>query len=157
MFAALLKLKDYDKRFAYALYSLIPVIGIAFIEDVSMFMKYPKNNVFPLITAVLLVIYHIFMYGGINRLATEVSLPKIAKAANRNKIIAVVYFAVTFVICLKLPLISSQSQYYSAPYLLFGMVWVTLTAVMVFKCYVRIAMKGDENMPKKSYYKKKPK
>ncbi|MCL2517481.1 MAG: hypothetical protein FWF15_02845 [Oscillospiraceae bacterium] len=152
MFAAMLKLCHHNKYFNGAKYFLIPTVIIAGIHDTFLFFKLDYgdiNTIVSVLNNVFLIVYHYFLYNGIEKLAREVKIESIAKAAVRNLYIGLFYTLFSLILQLNLPIPNEFKVYIGWIYIFMGLIWIILTSVMIFRCYMWICLEGDEDMPKK--------
>ena len=162
MFRALTLLSEYGKYFRYAKYAvsaLIPLGAFSLIlqslswfgadalyETVSDAVTVPYS----ILLAVMLLVFHMFLLLAVKTIAQEVELPKLAAEAMRNIIVTWLYFAAALISCfLNVPAVTDVLPYYKLlGYIsMFGVIWVLLNAKMIFVCYMRICLPGDEDMP----------
>ena len=150
MFAAMLNLYRFNKYFNIAKYLLIPTIIIAVINYILHIFKLDLGNVNTIvnfINNILFIVYHYYLYMGVKNLALEVNIPGIAKAALRNLYIGIVYTIFTLLVQFDIPVLKEYAFYIGPIFLLTGLIWIILTAVMIFRCYMWICLEGDEDMP----------
>ena len=162
MLRALSQLSEYGKHFRYAKYAvsaLIPFGAFSLIlqcfswfgadalyETVSQAVSVPYS----ILLAAALLVFHMFLLLAVKTIAREVELPKLVTEASRNMIVTWLYFAAVIVSCfLNVPAVTDVLPYYKVlGYVsLFGVIWILLNAKMIFVCYMRICLPGDEDMP----------
>ncbi len=160
MLYAMTKLVDYEPRFKYAFFSVIPMaLCVAFDLCVALSammgeglpgflgasatevaVKYAK--------LVFEMIFHVALLMSLAKIAGDTGVERTARAAWRDLIIYGVYFAAAVVTsCL-------PSGLAAAPFLLmaqFGLylLWLVLNSVAIFSCYMRICDEGDQEMKAK--------
>lgn len=161
MFAALCKLSPHNKSFSHAKLIMYPLMAVSVLNDTVLIISaagadFAKNTVFTAlgsavsaVNTVILIVFYYYLLNGIRLLAEQVDVPKIASNAKRNWYITVVYSAMAFVLSLGITAVNSLARYFGLPFLVFGLVWIVLNAVLIFKCYMYICLEGDEDMPVK--------
>lgn len=94
------------------------------------------------------MLFVLFLLTGVEMIAKETSLPKLISKARRQRAVSVVYYALIFLT------ISSFGSTDSGKILgiilyVFGTVFKFFIVSSVWTCYVRICLKGDEDMPER--------
>lgn len=162
MFRALTLLSEYGKYFRYAKYAvsaLIPLGAFSLIlqsfswfgadalyETVSSVVSVPYS----ILLAVGLLVFHMFLLTAVKTIAREVDLPKLVTEASRNIVVTWLYFVAAIASgFLNVPAVTDILPYYKVlGYVsMFGVIWILLNAKMIFVCYMRICLPGDEDMP----------
>ncbi len=162
MFRALTVLSEYGKYFRYAKYAvsaLIPFGAFSLIlqcfswfgadglyDKVSSIVSVPYS----ILLAVGLLVFHMLLLLAVKTIAREVDLPKLVTEASRNMVVTWLYFgAATVSAFLNIPSVTDVLPYYKLlGYVsMFGVIWILLNAKMIFVCYMRICLPGDEDMP----------
>ncbi len=162
MLRALTVLSEYGKYFRYAKYAvsaLIPFGAFSLIlqcfswfgakelyESISAAVSVPYN----ILLAIGLLVFHMLLLIAVRTIAHEVDLPKLVTEASRNIVVTWLYFAAVVASCfLNIPAVTDHLPYYKVlGYVsMFGVIWILLNAKMVFVCYMRICLPGDEDMP----------
>ncbi|MBQ8510519.1 MAG: hypothetical protein IJ493_11495 [Clostridia bacterium] len=105
--------------------------------------------------SLVVLVWHIFLLMGIYELALAVDLPKLAGRTRRILTLTVIYYVLQLLSSSGLlKLITGMTETPEmalslinlALYLL-GLVWLFCTAALIFTCYMRICLEGDEDMP----------
>ncbi len=162
MYRALTLLSEYGKYFRYAKYAvsaLIPLGAFSLIlqsfswfgadalyETVSSAVSVPYS----ILLAVELLVFHMLLLLAVKTIAREVELPKLVTEASRNIVVTWLYFFAAIVSgFLDVPAVTDVLPYYKVlGYVsLFGVIWILLNLKMIFVCYMRICLPGDEDMP----------
>lgn len=160
IFIALMRLSEYNINFKKAKLTLYPLMVTTATNDTLQILKYFKyeniflNNMLYTINLVIFIIYIYFLFKGIYELADEVGRTKIAASAKRNWYIVLIYTVISIIIKLEIPEIKSLSMYYGLLYFISGLLWIILSASMIFSCYMWICREGDEDMVIKTNNKK---
>ena len=161
MFGGLRRLCWYcpqDKSFPRAKLVLIPAAVLSvlvFVLDIVMAGgESPVLFTAQLLYSVLQGAYELFLLLGIHRLAVSVELPKLAARAGRMLAFTAVYYLLQLVYYTGImnAALPSYSAAYVQNYLAFaiyilGYLWLLLTLALLFTCYARICLEGDEEMP----------
>lgn len=168
MYFALKKLIEYcpdNRNFRYARITLIPYSVFAVIvfgwQISGLFVEFSKNAVqwfFTPISAlygIVIGVFHIFLLFGIYRLSESVGLIKPAARARRLITLTVVYYIFQLMSYSGvLKFISGLTDspdvvlsYINISLYIIGLLWLVLTWALIFTCYMRICLEGDENMP----------
>ncbi|MBR5869821.1 MAG: hypothetical protein IKZ09_02180 [Clostridia bacterium] len=162
MLRAFTCLGEYGKYFRYARYAvsaLIPLGAFSLVlqsfswfgaeelyETVSSVVSVPYN----ILLAIAMLVFHMFLLLAVKTIAAEVDLPRLVTEAMRNIVVTWLYFAAVIVSCfLNVPSVTAHMPYYKIlGYVsMFGVIWILLNAKMIFVCYMRICLPGDEDMP----------
>ena len=162
MFRALSVLSEYGKYFRYAKYAvsaLIPLGAFSLILQSFSWFGAPElydtvssavSVPYSILLAVGLLVFHMLLLLAVKTIAREVDLPKLVTEASRNMIVTWLYFGAAVISCfLNVPAVTDVLPYYKLlGYVsLFGVIWILLNAKMIFVCYMRICLPGDEDMP----------
>jgi len=162
MFRALSVLSEYGNYFRYAKYAvsaLIPLGAFSLIlqsfswfgadelyETVSSVTSVPYS----MLLAVALLVFHMLLLLAVKTIAREVDLPKLVTEASRNIVVTWLYFFAAIASSfLNVPAVTEILPYYKLlGYVsMFGVIWMLLNLKMIFVCYMRICLPGDEDMP----------
>ncbi len=111
-----------------------------------------SGNIF---SAVMLGTFFWFFFTGISQISLETELPSYSKNALKLRTAALVFAVLDLISCINL---GSITQSFVSVRFLYYIVLVALTAAAIFKCYMRICLPEDIDMPlkeKKSLLKKK--
>ena len=146
------------KSFPRAKLVLIPAAAVSaavFVLDIVMADSgSPVLLITQLVYAVLQGAYEAFLLLGIYRLAHSVELPKLAARAGRILAFTAAYYLLQLVYYSGIMnvVLPSYSAAYVQNYLAFaiyilGYLWLILTLALLFTCYARICLEGDEEMP----------
>jgi hypothetical protein len=150
---ALMKLSPHAKFFkaAAALAAGLAALGVAlFIIGLAAPDAEALLDVMSYVKAAAVLAFHVLLMLGIKDIAGYTELPAIGRKALRNLIIGCIYIALSVVI----PFTGDGAQYFYLPVLLYGYVWIIMNAALIYSCYMRICLEGDEDMePKPSKYK----
>ena len=100
-------------------------------------------------------IYHAFLLCGIYSLSKSVELPKLAARAARVLSLTAVYYLLQLLsstgLLSKLADMTSQPNvlltYANAAVYLVGVIWMLLVWALIYTCYMKICLEGDEEMP----------
>lgn len=100
-------------------------------------------------------LFHILLFIGIFQLAGEVGLPKISNRARRMLVLTALYYICELLSALGLTgMIAASSgnpdmvlSYINLVIYILGSLWLVLTWALIFTCYMRICLEGDEDMP----------
>ena len=162
IFRALTLLGEYGVWFRYAKYAVSALIPLgAFSLILQCFSWFGADTLYEtvqaavsvpysILLAVGLLVFHMCLLRAVKTIAQEVDLPKLAVEASRNVIVTWLYFAAAVVVCfLNIPAVTDVMPYYKLlGYVsMFGVIWILLNAKMIFVCYMRICLPGDEDMP----------
>lgn len=110
------------------------------------------------LTAVYIVaigVYHVFLLLGINSLSKSVGLPKLAARSARTLSLTLVYYlaqglSVTGVFSWAANITAKPNvvlTYINAAVYLIGLAWMLLVWLLIYACYMKICLEGDEEMP----------
>ncbi len=160
MLYAMTKLVDYEPRFKYAFFSVMPMaLCVAF--DLSVAVSALLGGYLPgflgwSVTAdvvkyakfVFELVFHIALLSSVAKIALDTGIEKTARAAWRNLIIYGVYFA-TAVVSSFLPGSLPIAPYLLMAQFLLYLIWMILNSVALFSCYMRICDEGDQEMKAK--------
>ena len=147
-----------DKNFPRAKLVLIPAAAVSVIVFVLNIVMAGGNSPVllgaRLLYSLLQGAYEVFLLLGIYRLAGSVELPKLAARAGRMLTFTAAYYLLQLVYYSSIlnAVLPSYSAAYVQNYLAFaiyilGYLWLILTLALLFTCYARICLEGDEEMP----------
>lgn len=131
--------------------ALLLILDFVLLLDVPAFLT-TADTVLRLAYSAVMGVYEIFLLLGIYKLAREVELPKLSARAQRMMAVTVVYYLMQIVVYSGIPGLLPESQaalvgaINLAVYAL-GYLWLILTLALLFTCYMRICLEGDEDMP----------
>lgn len=158
MFSAMCKLAPYNKGFGYAKLLLLPLIalgGVTVTFEVAGIMGYTPGSVILDIVNMCGMLSKFFMFAytvaltvGIRDIARETDLKKVSFRAIRNMAVAVFYYLAYIAVDL-LPISGAEAQSVHLIVYAFGVIVITLNLILIFSCYMRICLEGDEDMPAK--------
>ena len=162
MYRALTLLCEYGKYFRYAKYAVTGLMPLgvfslarqclswfgadALYETVYSVTALP----YTVLLAIGLLVFHMLLLIAVKEIAQEVDLPKLVTEARRNMIVTWLYFAAAIASSfMNVPAVTDVLPYYKLlGYVsLFGVIWMLLNLKMIFVCYMRICLPGDEDMP----------
>lgn len=150
--AAMKKLEAYNIYFLRCKQTSIAMCGVGLltltVQITSIFVVLPEvvTTVAALINAAGMLVFHYFMLRGIRSIALYTELPKWAAKAERNWHLTVLYYVA--VLALMIPAVKDfAGNYFSLPVYVLGLVWLALNIWLIFNCYARICLEGDEDMP----------
>ena len=158
MLYSLLKLEEQNRYFKSARKILHFIIVFVLFYDLYRIYNFTStpiendiiNNVissYKILSSLAFLLYHYYFFKGIGILATDVNLPGIKKSSQFNFYF---YLAVNLLLIIsQLRLFSDYSQYIGIVYVLLNFIWLILTCVMVYRCYMWICLEGDEDMSKR--------
>ena len=100
-------------------------------------------------------VYHVFMLLGINSLSKTVELPKLAARSVRVLSLTAVYYLAQVLSSVgvfgKIAEMTAKPNvlltYINAAIYLIGLVWMLLVWTLIYSCYMKICLEGDEEMP----------
>ncbi len=162
MYLALRKLNFYcrdNRHFKYARITTIPcaVLSLALlaVAITNFFAELPSalHTILQTAYAVAIGIYELFLLLGIFRLAKEIELPKLAARAQRMLTLTAVYYLSELLIMSGVlsdyltSIDPTITNYLSFALYLLGYIWMLCTLALIFTCYMRICLEGDEEMP----------
>lgn len=152
IFAAMKKLEAYNIYFLRCKQTALVMCGVGLltliVQVTSIFVVLPTaaTSIVSLLNAVGMLIFHYFMLRGIRSIARYTELTKWASKAERNWHLTVLYYAA--VLALMIPAVKDYAgAYFSLPVYVLGLVWLGLNIWLIFNCYARICLEGDEDMP----------
>ncbi|MBO5273882.1 MAG: hypothetical protein J6I45_04635 [Clostridia bacterium] len=150
--AAMKKLEAYNIYFLRCKQTAVVMCGVGALtlitQVMSFFVTLPGivTTAAALINAAGMLVFHYFMLHGIRSIARYTELPKWAAKAERNWSITVIYYVA--VLALMIPAVENfAGPYFSLPVYVLGLVWLGLNIWLIFNCYARICLEGDEDMP----------
>ena len=108
-----------------------------------------------IIYALVIGVFHVFLLLGIHELAASVELPKLANRSRRILVLTVVYYICEALATLGITKLIADSSatpdvvlsYMNLVIYILGSLWLLLTWALIFTCYMRICLEGDEDMP----------
>lgn len=160
MFYALTKLVEYEPKFRYAFFAVIPItLCVAYTvsaEIATMLGASLPGFLGAKETAIALgyanavsdLVFHVFLLSAIAKIAEDTGVLKVKKAAYRNLEI----YCVFFVFQIASDVIKSESaaaMYVFAAAMLLWLVWLVLDSVVIFSCYMNICDDTDSDMEMK--------
>ena len=158
MFSAMCKLAPYNKGFGYAKLLLLPLIalgGVAVAFEVAGALGYTPSAVIFDIVKMCSVLSKFFAFAytvsltiGIRDIARETDLKNVSFRAIRNMAISVFYYLAYIALDL-MPRSGAEAQMVNAIVYAFGVIVIFLNLILIFSCYMRICLEGDEDMPAK--------
>lgn len=158
IFIALCKLGNYEKKLKYAKFVCIPLIvlsgvklGLSLLSALGAGEYRTVQNAVVYATAVLLLVFYIFLLLGIRDLAVSVELEKNARKSVRNLVIIVAFYVYTVIVNLYAHGIIPNDRGIGAGELiaiqqLFGYIVRFLNLIQFISCYMWICLEGDEDM-----------
>ncbi|MCI8331636.1 MAG: hypothetical protein HFE78_02275 [Clostridiales bacterium] len=158
MLAAFYYLGRYGKRLkaaGFVVLALTVVGGLKFVLQVTgLGANFHLLMILLVLEACLLFVFHVFFLLGINTLATEVALPKLARKAIRNLWLVVLFYGLTLFSNLYVKEMIPSVSFLPAGSVfalqqLAGYLLRALILVHIGSCYRRICLEGDEEMPEK--------
>jgi hypothetical protein len=130
-------------RFVFEILRLLSIIPTALFDSAS--------DVLAPASTVLLLLFHERLCSGIEELAIETELPKVRYAAKRNRLFAILSYALSLAIAL--PIGGEGYLKFAAaafpPALIALLVTVILNAMMIWSCYMWICLPEDLDMKRK--------
>lgn len=165
MIKALQTLKDYQWDFIHASYMTLPLIfralyhaaeyvcGAFGADEFSLFGRGADDVILTAFLLVSVIGFHVCLLRSIRRLATDLELEKIRESALFN-LIAVVVYALLYLVCAILPRVGSPALteltgYLGLPLILLQLAWTILNLVLLYRCHMYICPEGEEDMPRK--------
>ena len=153
IFAALYVLASHSAYFKNAKLFAMMLLPVGAVTDVFLFLGVFTDfevgfvsEVMAILSAMTLLIFHYFLFDGIRALALDLHLPKIADHARRNWWITVLYYALVILASLRLSFLEEAMRYFGIIVPVVGLCWVVLNAVLIYTCYMKICLEGDEDM-----------
>ena len=162
MYRALTLLSEYGASFRDAKYTVAALIPLGVFclgrQALSWFgaaalyeaVNRVSSLAYTILLAVGLLIFHIFLLRAVRILALEVELPRLAVEAKRNMVVTCLYFMAALASSfMNVKAVTDQIPYHKllGAVSIFGVIWILLNAKMIFICYARICLPGDEDMP----------
>jgi len=160
MLYALTKIAEYEPRFKYAFFAVIPLTicwgYFAAIEIAALFGGIlpgflswggTKNTVIYIKTFFDLV-YHVALLTSIAKIAEDTGISKTRTAAFRNLIIYAIFF-VAEIIDHFTPVTSEYSLYIFLAVMFLWLAGLVLNGICIFSCYMKICDEGDLEMEAK--------
>lgn len=158
MFSAMCKLAPYNKGFGYAKVLLLPLIalgGVTAAFEVAGVIGYTPGSIIVDIVKTCSMLSKFFMFAytvaltmGIRDIARETDLPKVVFRAIRNMAMSSLYY-VAYIAFDFMPISGAKAQMVNAIIYSFGVIVILLNLLLIFSCYMRICLEGDEDMPAK--------
>ena len=159
MFWGLWLLTHYQGAFAWAKWTLIPLMVTALYDLLGSFNETfllglplfggTVELIYEWVTLALIVFFNLAMLYGIMLLAREVELRHIATKAIRNAVIVGLFAALQVVAYLPLP--EQVKGYLALPVLLLDILWIVCNLLLLISCAKNICPAGDEDQPAKPY------
>ena len=158
MLYSLLKLEEQNRFFKSARKIIQFLIIFVLFYDLYRIYSFTNNavpnvtvstviTVYKILSSLVFLLYHYYFFMGIRVLAADVNIPSIYKSAKVN---FYVYIAVNAVLILsKLKLFEDYMQYIGISYVLLNFIWLIMTCIMVYRCYMWICLEGEEDMAKR--------
>lgn len=164
MLYSLLKLEEFNQHFKTARKIIQCLIIVVLFSDIFRIYNYISTvkisgiteilfNIYNIIVMFIFVAYHYFFFKGINDLANDVNIPSISKASKRNFIILIT-FIILFLVS-QVPILGEYNKYIGLSYIIINLIWLILTGIMVFRCYMWICLEGEEDMSVKGRNQRK--
>lgn len=160
MLYALTKVSEYESRFKYAFFAVIPLtvcwgyfaaIEIATLLGTALpgFLSWngTKNTII-FIRTFFDLIYHTALLLSIAKIAEDTGITKTKVAALRNLIIYFIFFAAE-IIDYFTPATNAYAIYIFLAVMLLWFAELVLNGICIFSCYMRICDEGDQNMDAK--------
>lgn len=163
------KLSEYDEKFKVAQYLslLLGALNLAdgaikltgFLYDNMVISVYPVQATavgdilsgYAMPLAVL--VFHILMLRAIRSIAKQTEISKIITSVGRNLFFIILYYVLSFIAYLPLPIQETYSRNMGLSLTLLYLAWILLEHHLVFSCYVHICDEGDVDMsPKRSRF-----
>ena len=118
------------------------------------------SNVFSSVYTAFMVCFYLVLFLSVANIAKDVDLPKIRNSAYSNMVLVPLFLFVAQIIMIYVSenaesLGDFGSQLYGTGMLL-SLLATVLTAVLLFRCYARICLEGDEEMEKRAHDFKSP-
>lgn len=135
------------------------IMGVCSFLDIELFGAGATNIINSTYTAYMLCFY-VFLFLSVAAVAKDTELPSIMRTAYSNIMLVPVFLVAAQAIMIYISTNSESlgdlaARLYGTGLLLSLLVTV-LTAVLLFKCYARICLEGDEDMEKRSFDLKSP-
>ena len=162
------KLSQYDGKFKAAQYSALALAALNLIDGIIRLTDFLYSNMvisvnpFPAVAGDILskyaeplavLAFHVLMLLAIRSLAKETGISKIVISVHRDLFFIGVYYILSFVAYLPLPIQESYNRYMGFPLILLYFAWIFLEHQLVFSCYIHICDEGDVDMtPKRSRF-----
>ena len=120
-------------------------------EGFEKFFFSPLEVVYMLIIGV----FHVFLLLGIYELSVSVELQKLANRSRRILVLTAVYYICEILAASGVTKLIANStgtpdmvlSYINLAIYLMGSLWLLFTWALIFTCYMRICLEGDEDMP----------
>lgn len=159
MFWGLWLLTHYQSAFAWAKWTLIPLIVTALYDLLGSFNETflwglpifggAVETVYEWVTLALIVFFNLAMLYGIMLLAREVELGHIATKAIRNAVIVGLFAVLQAVAYLPIP--EQVKRYMTLAVLILDVLWICCNLLLLISCAKNICPAGDEDQPAKPY------
>lgn len=158
MFSAMCKLAPYNKGFGYSKLLLLPLIalgGVTLAFEIAGVSGYTPSSVILDIVNMCGMLSKFFMFAytvaltvGVRDIARETDLKNLSFRAIRNMAISVFYYLAYIAVDL-MPIGEAEARFVNLIVYAFGFIVILLNLVLIFSCYMRICVEGDEDMPAK--------
>ncbi|MBE6538998.1 MAG: hypothetical protein E7671_06000 [Ruminococcaceae bacterium] len=160
MIAGLSKLEAYEKRFFYARLNAIFLAIIALLESVGQLLlgHFPagsviatvvSKNIFYVAFLAVTVIFHVFLYRAIRKIARDVGIRNIEERALRYGIFACFELLLLAVCGICWYLKFDFTRYILMAVVLLPYIIIVLNLTLFYSCYKNICEEGDEEAPRK--------
>ena len=118
------------------------------------------SNIFSSVYVLFLVCFYLVLFLSVADIAKEVDLPKIRSTAYSDMVIVPLFLVASQAIVIYVSetvekLGDHASQIYGTG-MLMSLIATVLTAVLLFRCYARICLEGDEDMERRAHDFKSP-
>lgn len=150
-------LARYNRGFSLARCALVPLTAAAALAFLCRILEFcgkaaaftsAAKTPLALTQYGLEMLYLLFLLSGVQMIAAETSLDKLAARASRWRIFALVYYSALFLTVSALGGSLAGHLLGAAVYLV-GLVYPFFIAAILWTCYMRICLEGDEDMPEK--------
>jgi hypothetical protein len=106
-----------------------------------------------IVTMIISVAYHHYLFKGIRLLAIDVNIPSLAKSTKLNfRLLCLTN--ILFIIS-QLKLFGEYNNIVGLVQVLVNLAWLIMTCVMVYRCYMWICLEGEEDMSKQDKSRRK--
>ena len=158
MFSAMCKLAPYNKGFGYAKLLLLPLValgGVTAAFEVAGVVGYTPGSIIVDVVKTCSALSKFFMFAytvaltiGIRDIARETDLPNVVFRAIRNMAMSSLYY-VAYIATDFMPIDGAKAQMVNMVVYTFGVLIIFINLILIFSCYMRICLEGDEDMPVK--------
>ena len=135
------------------------IVGVCSYLGIDILDSMETNILNSTYTAYMLCFY-VFLFISIAAIAKETELPKIMRTAYSNIMLVPIFLVAAQTIMVYITINAQTLGDFSARLygtgLLLSLLVTILTAILLFKCYARICLEGDEEMEKRAYDLKSP-